>query len=290
MTQEGAGSGRSPDATGSGTGGPRSMPRELDESEELLVLRAEQHLIRNCMTGKGFSYWEGPLPTVDDLKGGGYVLTDIPWAKRNGYGSRLEKRARELQRSDPNRAYANALPMNDRERYGRALGGVPSKGVLTVELPAGGSIRTPRDSCQADAKEQLYGDFETWFRAEKTVVNLPALYVPALVADKRFVSAVEEWSACMGREGYDYADPAELRDERPRPAEGANADKAFASEVALAVAEAGCANRTPLAGTARTLQAEYRKKLRQYDTDVVTYRRMRLDALARAEDLTGRVS
>lgn len=264
--------------------------RELTDAEQILVQRAEQLLVKKCMEKEGFRYWVGPMPTVDDLKGGGYVVTDVVWAKKHGYGSRLQEKVQEAQQNDPNHSYANALPEKDRVRYSKTLEGTPSSGMLTVELPGGGTVKTPDASCQVDAKQQLYGDFATWFRAEKTATNLSGLYVPDLLDDKRFVSAVEKWSTCMAKAGHAYADPPAIREKLPEltgPTDGQDADEAFAIEVDLAVAEATCATSSPLSETARTLEAEYRdRKLGRYNEDIATYRHLSLTALARAEDIT----
>ncbi|MBA2947073.1 hypothetical protein [Streptomyces himalayensis] len=265
-----------------------SQGRELTDAEQILVQRAEELLVKKCMEGEGFKYWVGPLPTVDDLKGGGYVLTNADWAKEHGYGSRLEEQVQVAQRNDPNHAYANGLSQKDRVRYSTALEGGPSSGMLTAELPRGGAIQTPRDSCRVDAKDQLYGDFEAWFQVEKTATNLTALYAPDLVKDERFVNAVKDWSACMREAGHDYGDPPQIRERLPELTKGLSTEKAYAAEVELAVAEATCAVQTPLAATARALQTEYRdNKLKQYSEDIAAYQRMRLAALARAEDITG---
>lgn len=262
--------------------------RELSDAEQILVQRAEQELVKECMEDAGFTYWVGPLPTVDELKGGGYVLTDPDWAKRHGYGSRLQQKLQDNQRNDPNHAYANALPQEEGVRYDKALAGRPSDGMLTAELPGGGTVRTPAESCQVDAKEQLYGDFETWFRAEKTATNLNSLYVPALLKDERFTSALTEWATCMREAGHSYADPPEIRAKLPGLTEGLSPEKAYATEVDLAVAEATCAVETNLADTAHELESEYREKeLKGYGEEVAAYERMSLAALARAEEITG---
>jgi hypothetical protein len=112
--------------------------------------------------------------------------------------------------------------------------------------------------------------------------------VPDLVEDKRFTHAVEQWSTCMRRAGHDYADPPAIRRELPSLTKGLSSEKSYAVEVGLAVAEATCATGTPLADTARALDTEYRdKKLGRYATDITTYRRMALAALARAKDIAG---
>ncbi|WP_371574739.1 hypothetical protein [Streptomyces sp. NBC_01314] len=262
--------------------------RELTDAEQILVERAEARLVKKCMEGKGFKYWAWSVLTVDDLKGGGYVLTDLAWAKKHGYGSRLSDRLQNIQSDDPNHLYANALSRQESIRYSQALEGDTSGGILTARLPAGGTVRTPRHSCQTEAKNQLYGDFETWFRVEKTATNLSPLYVPALIEDSRFTHAVEQWSTCMRRAGHDYADPPSVREELPSLTEGLSSEQAHAAEVEVAVAEVTCATGTPLAETARALDAEYRdKRLGRYAADIATYRSMALAGLARAEDITG---
>jgi hypothetical protein len=262
--------------------------RELTDTEKILVQRAEQTLIKKCMGDAGFKYRTGPLPTVDELKGGGFVLTDPDWAKRNGYGSRLQQKLQETQRDDPNHAYLNALPQQERARYSRTLEGGPSSVLLTAELPGGGTVQTPREGCQAKAKEQLYGDFETWFQAEKTATNLTPLYVSDLLDDKRFVNALASWSACMRRSGHAYADPPEIRRKLPEITKSLSADKAFTVEVELATAEATCATTTPLSDIAQTLDEEYRAPvLQRYSDDIADHQHMSLAALARAEEITG---
>ncbi|MFE9820975.1 hypothetical protein ACFYSH_02180 [Streptomyces sp. NPDC005791] len=268
------------------TSAPR--PRELTDAERIRVERAEQVLVQECMAAEGFTYWVEPSPTVDELKGGGYVLTDVAWAKEHGYGSRLRKKAQDARRTDRNHAYADGLPAAERVRYATALEGSPSRGTLTAGLPGGGTVRMPRESCLTEAAERLYGDVETWFRAEKTAMNLTPLYVPALVADQRFVRALEAWSACMREKGHVYADPPEIREKSAAPGAGADEKEAYAAEVELAVAEATCADATPLGTTARALQTEYQdEKLQPYAEDIATYRRMSLDALGRAGKITG---
>ncbi|KOG31371.1 hypothetical protein [Streptomyces resistomycificus] len=282
------------DSGGTGAGsvdatpGSEAVGRELTDAEQILVQRAEARLVKTCMESKGFKYWAWSPLTVDDLKGGGYVLTDVTWAKKNGYGGRLADRLQHVQRDDPNSKYANALPEQERIRYSRTLEGGPSSGMLSAELPAGGTVRTPRHGCQAEAGNRLYGDFETWFRAEKIATNLSPLYVPALLKDRRFGRAVEQWSTCMRQAGHPYADPPSVRRQLPSLTQGLSSARAHAAEVELAVAEATCATTTPLGDTARTLDAEYRdKKLGRYAADIASYRRMGLAALARAEDITG---
>ncbi|MFI7019519.1 hypothetical protein [Streptomyces sp. NPDC050164] len=270
-------------AAAEGAAGP---VRELTDAEVILIERAEQLLVRKCVEKEGFRYWLTPVTSVEERQSRGFVLSDVDWARTYGYGGQLEKKAEKIRRSDPNHAYANSLPEAERIRYSKTVSGDPSKGMLSVELPAGGTVQTPRDGCWADTRERLYGDRATWFRVKKIATSLTPLYVPDLVKDKRLVNAVKAWARCMRAEGHDYADPNELRDKRYVVTEGLSPARAHATEVELAVAEATCAVKTSLATTARSLEREYRtRKLGRYSDDIAQYQRMRLDALARAKDV-----
>lgn len=275
--------------TGTGTGTEsRSPGQELTDAEQILVRRAEELLVKKCMARKGFSYWVGPMASVDERGGYGYVLDDLGWAKKYGYGGRLEKKAAKARLNDPNLAYLEKLSPAEAARYEKALAGDESGPTLSAELPGGGTVRTPRDSCRADAKDQLYGDFETWFRVKKTAENLTPLFVPDLLRDKRFKKALKAWASCMREAGHPYADPPGVRAELEELTEGLSSGEAHATEVELATAEATCATKSSLAATARTLEREYRDKgLRQYGDEFAAYQRMEVAALPRAEDITG---
>ncbi|MEU2898912.1 hypothetical protein ACWC4E_24540 [Streptomyces sp. NPDC001273] len=282
--------GCSPAADGPQADGPQAAApgkqRDLTYAEQITVERGEEILVGTCMRKHGFRYWTGLIASVADRQGHGYVLTDVAWAKRYGYGRELRERAERARLAHRNTAYARKLTERDLVRYNEALDGTLDKGVVKVELPTGGTVWTPRDGCRAAAMKELYGDLPTWFRAKKTAQSLTALYAPDIVADPRFTRAVHAWAACMREAGHPYATPREIREKRPLITKGMNRDSARATEVRLAVAEATCATGTPLARTARTLERRLRsEKLRPYRDDIATFRRMSLTALARARDL-----
>ncbi|MFD9502254.1 hypothetical protein [Streptomyces sp. NPDC060035] len=281
---------------GSGAGRPeqdsalrslKGQERDLTDAEEVLVEHAESMLVKKCMEGKGFRYWVGPMASVAERQGDGYVLDDVSWARTHGYGGELEKKAERARPADPNAAYANALPEAERIRYSKTLDGNPSKGELSVDLPAGGTVSTTSTGCLADAKGKLYGDTVTWFRVNRITTSLTPLYIPDLVKDQRLVNAVEAWSWCMREAGHPYASPDGIREERDALTQGMSAARAHATEVELAVAEATCAVKTSLGTAARTLEREYRTTmLQRYGADMATYQRMRLAALALAKNIT----
>lgn len=268
------------------SGTPQGPGRELTAAEKVRVRHAEQILVKECMAAAGFRYWIAYLPTADQLDGGGYVVTDVGWARRNGYGSRFSDRMAEIQRTDPNAAYANGLPEPERARYDATLHGLSSGSLVTARLPGGGTVRASGSSCLAEAKDELYGDFETWFQVEKTAENLASTYAGKVLADSRFVHAIGLWSTCMKERGHDVADPPGARELLTKLTDGMSRDEAFGVEVDLAVAEASCATATPLAGTARAVRDEYHAKaLARYGDEVATYERMSVAALGRAREI-----
>ncbi|MFC8943288.1 hypothetical protein ACFT1B_34955, partial [Streptomyces griseoincarnatus] len=263
--------------------------RELTDAEQVQVDQALELLVRDCMKAEGFRYVPVRVASVEERQGFGYVLDDVGWAREHGYGLELESRVVEIQQNDPNHAYANALPEPERLRWSTALDGDPADGMLTAELPMGGTVQTPRDSCFTQAKDELYGDFAAWFQAEKVATNLVGIYAEDIIADERFEVELAAWSDCMSRRGHDYPDPPAIREDLPGLVKGLSDEKARAVEKELAVAEATCAVReTSLVSTARDLEDEYRGELEQYQDSVADYQRMQVVALDHARRVLAR--
>ncbi|MBB5803293.1 hypothetical protein F4560_003061 [Saccharothrix ecbatanensis] len=262
--------------------------RDLTDAEQIVVEHAEQLLVKRCMERDGFQYSVGPVPSLEQRQGNGYVLSDVDWARKHGYGRKLDEEIEKIALGDPNAAHANTLPQPDLVRYQERLDGVPAQGVLSVDLPTGGTIRTIQGGCRREAAEQLYGDFPTWFRTKTIATNLTGLYAPDIIRDERFGRALTAWAQCMRDAGHPYSDPPEIRKWRDGIGENMSPDEVQAAEVEVAVAEATCAGSTPLLDTARALELEYRaQRLAPYQDDIITYQRMGLAALARARTITG---
>lgn len=268
---------------------PRSSAaaRELTDAEQVLVQRAKETLVRECMEDKGFSYWVVPPVSVEERGGYGYVQDDLGWARKHGYGGLLEREAVKARTSDPNNAYLAQLTPAETARYEEALSGSESGPEVSAELPGGGTVRAPRDGCRAKAEGRLYGDYGSWFRVRKTTENLTPLFVPDLLRDERFVNALSAWSVCMRAAGHPYADPPAVRAAMEELTDGLSPSAAHATEVEVATAEARCATTSRLADTARSLEREYRDaQLRPHGDVVAELRRMEAGALARARDIT----
>ncbi|MFI6296263.1 hypothetical protein ACIBEJ_32035 [Nonomuraea sp. NPDC050790] len=258
--------------------------RELTAAEHAELERAEHLLVRRCMAAAGFRYHPPAAPAGDDARHLSLlVLDDIAWARRNGYGGRIQQKVLAARPHDPNRLYRDSLDPARRERYDLALGGGRDTKVLSARLPGGGTINNALGGCRGTAKDRLYGDRATWFRLDKIASNLQPLYLPELTKDPRFVTALTAWSACMRRGGHAYASPPEIRAALPGLTAGLKPDDAHAAEVRLAVTEATCARSSGLPGTARALQPHYlAKAARPYAEELAEHGRMLRAALDRA--------
>ncbi|MFI0977580.1 hypothetical protein ACH4SP_11180 [Streptomyces sp. NPDC021093] len=271
---------------GSGTTAKDEAPprvRELTDADRLVLNRAERLHVRDCMTRQGHSYWVGLPPGADESRSTGYLSTDVGWAKRHGYGSRITAKVLKARRTNPNVLYRERLSPSRLHAYDSALEGGRGTAVLKVRVPSGATISSRLGGCEAEAQEWLYGDLKTWFRVSRIATNLTPLYASRLMRDPEFTTAQSAWAACMRRGGNNYATPTGVQDALPSLTRGLPEKKAFAVEVRLAVAEATCAGSSGLAGTGSRLERHYVNGLRGEYGDVLDdYARLERTALTRA--------
>lgn len=261
---------------------PQTPPgRDVSRQEKHLLYTAEQILQRRCMQRYGFQFWitpENPLPEDREFP---YVVDDVPWARRHGYGSDLRRRVNELRRSNPNQRYLRTLSPQRRAAAITALDGDRNK-VLEVQLPTGAVMGRSERGCSAEAERRLYGDLGTWFHAKAITADLLAIRRARVLGDPAFAAAVRRWSACMTGHGYAFASPDATRSAFPDPQTAAVRTR----EIRLAVAEATCAGSSGLADTARHLDRRYEKALnKQYWPVVTTRLHLELAAVPRARSV-----
>ncbi len=268
--------------------GDVALTRDVTQEETEVLYRAEQMRIRDCMQRQGFEYFLVPRKPVPEMRDFPYLVDDVAWAAKYGYGSTLHRRNELALENDPNERYFESLPASRRAQALLARNGDARSGDLLVEVPGIPATVGSSKGCRAAAQREIYGDLPTWFRADVVTTTLVTLRRGAVTTDPRFLAAVQRWSRCMRERGHPYASPAQARDNVPQlvaqigpPAPGL-AD-APAAETALAVAEATCADRTGLAATARQVDQDHAARLReQYRADVAARQRLQQQALTRA--------
>jgi hypothetical protein len=266
-------SGAAPTLAGSST------DRPITAAERQVLDRAEQLLVQACMRHAGFRYWvvDAPDPTPVH-RGGGYVVGDVPWARRHGYGTDL---AKQQARQDPNSRYFASLTRARQQAALVALNG-PSPGGLQTTLPNGIRVQHSNRGCSSAAQQQLYGDLAGWFQTTKLTENLAGERYGLVTQDPAFTAAVTAWSGCMHQRGHKVDTPADTHRRVADPATAPSRD----SEIALAVDEARCATTTRLADTAERLDAHYAAlQDNRYRAALMERRRLQRAALPRAQTL-----
>ncbi|MGW7195679.1 hypothetical protein [Streptomyces chryseus] len=262
---------------------PVAAPAPVSNAERSLLHDAEQTLIRHCMSRHGFTVRkapEHPLPGQRDFP---YVVDDVAWAREHGYGSELERRARTLRDTDPNRRYARSLGAERRAEAMDALHG-RQRNALTVTLPSGAEVGRSDEGCTARAEKELYADLAAWFRAEAVTQALSGLRRSQVIADPAYTGAVRVWSACMNRRGVHHPDPAAARARfLDTPGKATPTE-----ERRTAVAEAQCALSSGLSDTAGRLSSRYGDALKAEHHSAFRERdRLQRAALPRARAIVG---
>ncbi|RRR86130.1 hypothetical protein [Streptomyces sp. RP5T] len=267
---------------------PAARSAPLTDAEELRISDAQQRLIGACMRREGFEFWEAERLSLAESRTLGYVLDDVGWAREYGYGSRLRAEDTAARAANPNLAYRKTLSAQRRQAYDKALDGGLDVPVISVEIPGGGTVSKQMGGCVAESEKKLYGDPREWFRAEKTTGHLRSLYVPKVLADRRFSAAQEAWSRCMEKVGYDFRDPGAARQSATARSDRAAEPKVFEAERKLAVADATCARATHLRSVGEERERHYVAQLRDRYGDVLDiHSRLEHQALDRAEKIVG---
>ena len=156
--------------------------------------------LRDCMRAEGFEY----VP-VDPLAQraavlGSSRLSEAEFLQQFGYGiSTLWGRGRA--EADPNERIRMALPPADRRAYDRVLWGESSGMTFTAAVDSGDFAEL--GGCTRKATEGVFGGAQLLTQLQG---RLDALEERVL-QDQRMVRAIESWSKCMAKAGYQYEEP-----------------------------------------------------------------------------------
>ncbi|MBQ1019725.1 hypothetical protein KBX71_17900 [Micromonospora sp. D93] len=271
--------GARPGSTSAGTAStstPSADPvpaRPVGPEDRQILIRAESLLTRDCMIRAGFRMWLGTPPPADELLSFPYVVDDVAWARRHGFGSDLVEAVDARRRANSNQRYVSGLSPERREAYLAALNGARPEG-LEARLPSGGVMRRSAEGCTSEAQRRLYDDLAEWYRSSKVVVDLTYLRQRRVLADPAWTTALRPWARCLRQHGYTADTPDRLRE--------SVGPRGRTDEIAAAVAEARCAQ-DGLAATTRALDARHGDELTAaYHQDVATRNRLERGALPRA--------
>lgn len=220
------------------------------------VLRwAEQTLAGSCMVDHGFSFWvHWRAEEAADHDDGTtrYVLSDRSRAQAEGFGIGTALHSAPSRPRSPNEDYVESLPPRRQVEYGLAFHGDPGDAV-SVTLPSGTVASVSVGGCLSQARSQLYTDLREWLRLSTFWANVDAEAAELVRATPEFTEAVEAWSDCMRRGGWEVSEPGELRSQVAEAYRTEPREVASRTERDAAVAEVECAQATGLARAAERL-------------------------------------
>jgi hypothetical protein len=166
--------------------------------------RAE-NLIRACMRKQGFDYVPlDPAAQQAELVGT-RGLSEEEFNEQFGYGitTLYEERLRQSV-TGPNQDYYATLTAEEQAAYDRALYGEDKTATFAVALDTGNFSKL--GGCLKEATTEVFGGPELVADLTAALDELDE----QILADQRVFDAVEEWSACMRRAGYDLAEQDEV--------------------------------------------------------------------------------
>ncbi|MEV0388786.1 hypothetical protein [Nonomuraea sp. NPDC050643] len=206
----------------------------LTLEEDLLLQRAEGHLVVVCMARFGVTY-EPPEPRPGLSSAGHerlYGLLDPEIAANWGYTGENSAGLGTAQARPP-------AP----ERHEELLTGSPERGTG----PDGGCVGEARRDLAAGSQQA----------DENLIIDLAYVAGVRAEADGRVRAAFARWSACMAAAGFDYEDPWEPNN-HPWPHDDGTVSR---QEKAVATADVRCKHETNLAGVWNTVAAAHQRRL-----------------------------
>ncbi len=217
----------------------------LSADESGQVQQAYHGLITACMQRFGRTYksvqpeQSGPRSLVDRR----YGVTDADLAARHGYHLPGP--------SDGDAAGPNLTPDDILVLDGavRDIDGKPTLAVGALRDPAGKPL--PKDGCRGESNRTL-GNLDVTAAARE--LNTRSYELSK--RDSRVRAAMRAWSACMSASRYNYPEPLAAVDD-PR----LSGDAPTPLEIAVAVADVACEERTNPAGTWFAVESAYQKRL-----------------------------
>ena len=153
-------------------------------------------LIRDCMKAQGFDYV--PLNPAEQQATltGVHGMSEADFNKQFGFGITTLYDKQASAGAGPNEKIRAALDPAGRAAYDRALRGEHPDADFQTALDNGDYSRL--GGCTKTATEQVFGGLENLAALNAKLEQL----AEKILADKRMVAAVADWSKCMADAGY----------------------------------------------------------------------------------------
>ncbi|MEU1146905.1 hypothetical protein ABZ380_15125 [Streptomyces sp. NPDC005901] len=251
---------------------------------------AEEELIRQCMTARGFRYIKAPDDTTPVKTAADYAISPQQ-AEERGYGLRAQLESTANAPRDANNDALSALPASRREKWQTAFSGGRAAPMVKVSVPEVGQMQTRDGGCIAKARRQLYGSLEQFLKLLTFQGNFAGQMEQRAARDPRVTALNGRWSACMTKRDHPgLAEPSKAAVRAGDTYRSRNAEDAFTFERAIAEADATCQQRLHYVPRRRLVEDLYLTAgMRKYEAEVTAVREMNRDAQERARRiLSGR--
>jgi hypothetical protein len=185
-----------------------NLDERLGLEGQLLLKRqakAEQS-IQRCMREQGFPEYVAADPAERETAlVGGRTLSEEEFNQEYGYGitTLYEERLRQTA-TEANQSFVNGMTESQRKVFDRVLFGDDPTATLAVALDTGDFSRL--GGCTKQAAEAAFGGADLLQNLTTQLDDLDQ----SIQEDRRMAEALQKWSRCMDKAGYDLAGPDEI--------------------------------------------------------------------------------
>lgn len=196
---------------GGGGGNTDAAPQSLDEqvgfelSDSSDKERKVESDIQACMEAQGFEYVAVDPAARRAALLGATGVSEAEFEDQFGYGiTTLYEQRRQQAAGEANAKIRSDLGESEQAAYDRALRGDNLEAAFEDAVISGDFTRL--GGCTKDAAEKVYGGGELLQSLQTGLEELET----RVLADPKMVKAVNAWSACMRKEGFELATPEDL--------------------------------------------------------------------------------
>jgi hypothetical protein len=177
----------------------------ISGAEEVVIFRAQQRLVGQCMADQGFDtvsgQYQGPVKTKAPP-----FLSPVE-LRRSSYQFDWDAAAEEFLALNGPAGPPNptaGMTEEEIEAYGKALDGGTSAKVVQMKDLDGGTVSVSTEGCRGEAAIRLYGSAENSIRFNRAAEQVTGFGFSKKLFQKNAYRAVAEtWQECMEKAGYD---------------------------------------------------------------------------------------
>lgn len=184
------------------------------ESERFALTRAEQALVLDCMTVRGFDYvvsQPAELATSNrwDRLEDVFRFGVAPDSSEDEFGAVSSLSTYQAASADPNDDALSEMSESEQAAWYAAYIGSSAETYSYVDPESGNSFETPVDGCLASARLELFGSFGSYVQLVSFPLQFAEVVYAEVEAKTSYASTIEAWQGCMNSRGSALMQPSE---------------------------------------------------------------------------------